>query len=60
MPVSGNPPVLEAVPIALPLPAVVRPIIGTNTYRQVCALLTAMVLIGIPRVKSILINTYYI
>lgn len=60
MPVSGNPPVLEAVPIALPLPAVVRPIIGTNTYRQVCALLTAWVLIGIPRVKSILINTYYI
>ncbi|CAG02769.1 unnamed protein product [Tetraodon nigroviridis] len=35
MPVSGNPPVLEAVPVALPLPAVVRPIIGTNTYRQV-------------------------
>lgn len=39
MPVSGNPPVLEAVPVALPLPGVVRPIIGTNTYRQVCPLL---------------------
>ncbi|TNN02098.1 hypothetical protein fugu_009585 [Takifugu bimaculatus] len=33
--VSGSTPILEAVPVALPLPAVVRPIIGTNTYRQV-------------------------
>ncbi|KAM9426783.1 RNA-binding protein 42 [Pholidichthys leucotaenia] len=35
--VSGSPPVMEAVPIALAVPAVpvVRPIIGTNTYRQV-------------------------
>lgn len=32
--VSGSPPVLEALPIALAVP-VVRPIIGTNTYRQV-------------------------
>lgn len=39
IPVSGSPPLLEAVPVALPLPAVVRPIIGTNTYRQVCTLL---------------------
>ncbi|KAM9851883.1 RNA-binding protein 42 isoform 1-T2 [Aulostomus maculatus] len=36
-PVSGSPPVIEAVPVALAVPAVpvVRPIIGTNTYRQV-------------------------
>ncbi|KAG8009742.1 RNA-binding protein 42, partial [Nibea albiflora] len=36
-PVSGSPPVMEAVPVALSVPAVpvVRPIIGTNTYRQV-------------------------
>lgn len=27
---------MEAVPVALAMP-VVRPIIGTNTYRQVCA-----------------------
>ncbi|XP_071325644.1 RNA-binding protein 42 isoform X2 [Trachinotus anak] len=35
--VSGSPPVMEAVPVALAVPAVpvVRPIIGTNTYRQV-------------------------
>ncbi|XP_027132608.1 RNA-binding protein 42-like isoform X2 [Larimichthys crocea] len=33
-PVSGSPPVMEAVPVALSVP-VVRPIIGTNTYRQV-------------------------
>lgn len=51
MPVSGNPPVLEAVPVpvALPLPAVVRPIIGTNTYRQVCTLLIAWALIEMLR-----------
>lgn len=49
MPVPGNPAVLEAVPVALPLPAVVRPIIGTNTYRQVCALLITRVLIEILR-----------
>lgn len=47
MPVSGNPPVLEAVPVALPLPGVVRPIIGTNTYRQVCTLLITQVLMEI-------------
>lgn len=37
-PVSGSPAVIEAVPVALAVPAVpvVRPIIGTNTYRQVC------------------------
>ncbi|XP_029927363.1 RNA-binding protein 42 isoform X2 [Myripristis murdjan] len=37
VPVSGSPPVMEAVPVALAVPAVsvVRPIIGTNTYRQV-------------------------
>ncbi|KAM9352767.1 RNA-binding protein 42 [Symphorus nematophorus] len=37
VPVSGSPPVMEAVPVALSVPAVpvVRPIIGTNTYRQV-------------------------
>ncbi|KAG7235504.1 hypothetical protein INR49_002640 [Caranx melampygus] len=34
VPVSGSPPVMEAVPVALAVP-VVRPIIGTNTYRQV-------------------------
>ncbi|XP_053183805.1 RNA-binding protein 42 [Scomber japonicus] len=38
--VSGSPPLMEAVPVALAVPAiptlpVVRPIIGTNTYRQV-------------------------
>ncbi|XP_030580523.1 RNA-binding protein 42 [Archocentrus centrarchus] len=35
--VSGSPPVMEAVPVALAVSAVpvVRPIIGTNTYRQV-------------------------
>lgn len=43
IPVSGSTPILEAVPVALPLPAVVRPIIGTNTYRQVCTLLTTRV-----------------
>lgn len=55
MPVSGNPPVLEAVPVpvpvpvpvALPLPGVVRPIIGTNTYRQVCTLLITQVLMDL-------------
>ncbi|XP_077382393.1 RNA-binding protein 42 [Festucalex cinctus] len=37
VPLSGNPPVIEAVPVALAVTAlpVVRPIIGTNTYRQV-------------------------
>ncbi|XP_069028152.1 LOW QUALITY PROTEIN: RNA-binding protein 42 [Embiotoca jacksoni] len=37
VPVSGSPPVMEAVPVALAVPtvAVMRPIIGTNTYRQV-------------------------
>lgn len=37
VPVSGSPPVMETVPVALSVPAipVVRPIIGTNTYRQV-------------------------
>ncbi|CAI5678354.1 RNA-binding protein 42 isoform X1 [Oreochromis niloticus] len=37
VPVSGSPPVMEAVPVALAVPTVpvVRPIIGTNTYRQV-------------------------
>ncbi|XP_023127370.1 RNA-binding protein 42 [Amphiprion ocellaris] len=37
VPVSGSPPVMEAVPVALAVTAVpvVRPIIGTNTYRQV-------------------------
>uniref|UniRef100_A0A3Q0RT46 RNA-binding protein 42 n=1 Tax=Amphilophus citrinellus TaxID=61819 RepID=A0A3Q0RT46_AMPCI len=37
VPVSGSPPVMEAVPVALAVSAVpiVRPIIGTNTYRQV-------------------------
>ncbi|XP_018536271.1 RNA-binding protein 42 [Lates calcarifer] len=37
VPVSGSTPVMEAVPVALAVPAVpvVRPIIGTNTYRQV-------------------------
>ncbi|XP_051263289.1 RNA-binding protein 42 isoform X2 [Dicentrarchus labrax] len=37
VPVSGTPPVMEAVPVALSVSAVpvVRPIIGTNTYRQV-------------------------
>ncbi|XP_022609381.1 RNA-binding protein 42 [Seriola dumerili] len=37
VPVSGSPPVIEAVPVALAVPTVpvVRPIIGTNTYRQV-------------------------
>ncbi|XP_034467231.1 RNA-binding protein 42 [Hippoglossus hippoglossus] len=36
-PVSGSPPVMEAIPVALAVPMVpiVRPIIGTNTYRQV-------------------------
>ena len=40
MPVSGSPSVMEAMPVALSVPAVplVRPIIGTNTYRQVCTL----------------------
>lgn len=35
---SDTPAVMEAMPIALSLPTVpiVRPIIGTNTYRQVC------------------------
>uniref|UniRef100_A0A3P8VKZ8 RNA-binding protein 42 n=2 Tax=Cynoglossus semilaevis TaxID=244447 RepID=A0A3P8VKZ8_CYNSE len=37
VPVTGNTPVIEALPMALAVPAVqvVRPIIGTNTYRQV-------------------------
>ncbi|XP_070822254.1 RNA-binding protein 42 isoform X2 [Chaetodon trifascialis] len=37
VPVSGSPPVLEALPVAhsVPTDPVVRPIIGTNTYRQV-------------------------
>ncbi|XP_061529664.1 RNA-binding protein 42 [Phyllopteryx taeniolatus] len=37
VPLSGNPPVMEAIPVALAVTAlpVVRPIIGTNTYRQV-------------------------
>ncbi|XP_077430926.1 RNA-binding protein 42 [Vanacampus margaritifer] len=37
VPLSGNPPVMEAVPVALAVTALplVRPIIGTNTYRQV-------------------------
>ncbi|XP_026149760.1 RNA-binding protein 42 isoform X1 [Mastacembelus armatus] len=37
VPISASPPLLEAVPVALAVPAVpvVRPIIGTNTYRQV-------------------------
>ncbi|XP_028282027.1 RNA-binding protein 42 [Parambassis ranga] len=34
VPVSGNPSVIEALPVALAVP-VIRPIIGTNTYRQV-------------------------
>lgn len=36
-PVSGSPPVMEALPVALAVTAVpmIRPIIGTNTYRQV-------------------------
>ncbi|XP_028985394.1 RNA-binding protein 42 isoform X2 [Betta splendens] len=36
-PVSGGPAVMEAIPVALAVPpvTVVRPIIGTNTYRQV-------------------------
>ncbi|XP_023185365.1 RNA-binding protein 42 isoform X2 [Xiphophorus maculatus] len=35
--VSGSPPLIEPIPLALAVPAVpmVRPIIGTNTYRQV-------------------------
>ncbi|XP_035989218.1 RNA-binding protein 42 isoform X1 [Fundulus heteroclitus] len=37
IPVSGSPPLIEPLPVALAVPAVpmVRPIIGTNTYRQV-------------------------
>ncbi|XP_019735520.1 RNA-binding protein 42 [Hippocampus comes] len=37
VPLSANPPVMEALPVALAVTAlpVVRPIIGTNTYRQV-------------------------
>ncbi|CAJ1061861.1 RNA-binding protein 42 [Xyrichtys novacula] len=37
VPVTGSPPVMEALPVALSVPTVplVRPIIGTNTYRQV-------------------------
>ncbi|XP_030249959.1 RNA-binding protein 42 isoform X3 [Sparus aurata] len=37
VPVPGSPAVMEAMPVALSVPAVplVRPIIGTNTYRQV-------------------------
>ncbi|XP_041648701.1 RNA-binding protein 42 [Cheilinus undulatus] len=34
VPVTGSPPVMDALPVALSVP-VVRPIIGTNTYRQV-------------------------
>ncbi|KAM4735769.1 RNA-binding protein 42 [Anableps anableps] len=36
-PVSGSPPLIEPIPVALAVPAmpIVRPIIGTNTYRQV-------------------------
>uniref|UniRef100_A0A3B5LM68 RRM domain-containing protein n=1 Tax=Xiphophorus couchianus TaxID=32473 RepID=A0A3B5LM68_9TELE len=35
--VSGSPPLIEPIPLALAVPTVpmVRPIIGTNTYRQV-------------------------
>lgn len=35
---SETPTVMETVPVALSIPTVpiVRPIIGTNTYRQVC------------------------
>ncbi|MEQ2175509.1 RNA-binding protein 42 [Goodea atripinnis] len=37
VPISGSPPFIEPIPVALAVPAVpiVRPIIGTNTYRQV-------------------------
>ncbi|XP_070768279.1 RNA-binding protein 42 [Enoplosus armatus] len=36
VPVSGSPPVMEAVPVPLSVPAIpMRAIIGTNTYRQV-------------------------
>uniref|UniRef100_A0A3B4X8S8 RNA-binding protein 42 n=1 Tax=Seriola lalandi dorsalis TaxID=1841481 RepID=A0A3B4X8S8_SERLL len=44
VPVSGSPPVIEAVPVALAVPTVpvVRPIIGTNTYRQVRTLLVML------------------
>ncbi|MEQ2284291.1 RNA-binding protein 42 [Ameca splendens] len=37
VPISGSPPFTEPIPVALAVPAVpiVRPIIGTNTYRQV-------------------------
>lgn len=40
-PISETPPVMETMSVALSLPTVpavpiVRPIIGTNTYRQVC------------------------
>uniref|UniRef100_UPI0037E81EAF RNA-binding protein 42 isoform X2 n=1 Tax=Semicossyphus pulcher TaxID=241346 RepID=UPI0037E81EAF len=37
VPLSGSPPVMEALPVAISVPTVplVRPIIGTNTYRQV-------------------------
>lgn len=46
---SGSTPILEAVPVALPLPGVVRPIIGTNTYRQVCAMLATTVSVDVLR-----------
>uniref|UniRef100_A0A3P9JVH3 RNA-binding protein 42 n=1 Tax=Oryzias latipes TaxID=8090 RepID=A0A3P9JVH3_ORYLA len=40
VPLSGSPHVMEQVPVALAVSAVpmVRPIIGTNTYRQVCVI----------------------
>lgn len=63
IPVSGSTPILEAVPVALPLPGVVRPIIGTNTYRQVCTMLATRgsvdVLRGVlqRKLNSIFANT---
>lgn len=60
---SGSTPILEAVPVALPLPGVVRPIIGTNTYRQVCTMLATRVSVDVLRgvlqrkLNSIFANT---
>lgn len=54
---------METVPIALPLPAVpvVRPIIGTNTYRQVCTILVITVLIDVLTVykQCVVLFKYY-
>lgn len=52
VPVAGSP-VMEPMPVALAVP-LVRPIIGTNTYRQVCvfSLITFKILYGLLQLNK--------